>query len=203
MVMPIEIQPTTQHTYRQAAQVLSRAFVYEPVSVAVYHDFSVERRIKALMVDFTAEVMECVRRGSPVQANAGNKILGAAVIYPPGAYPLPAFVQWRLLLKSIWGNGFYDIGGWIKWLNEVDKMHPSEPHYYLEYIGVEPEYQGMGVGSAILKHLCDRADAEGSGCYLENANPVNTVYYQRFGFQVTHEKAIIGLPTWFMWRPAR
>jgi GNAT superfamily N-acetyltransferase len=105
-----------------------------------------------------------------------------------------------LLLKSIWGNGFYDISGWMQWLYEVDKLHPSKPHYYLEYIGVEPEYQRKGVGSAILQHLCETADKKQVGCYLENANPINTPYYQRFGFQITHQKEIIGIPTWFMWR---
>jgi hypothetical protein len=41
------------------------------------------------------------------------------------------------------------------------------------------------------------------GCYLENANPRNTSFYQRFGFQIVSEKEIIGLPAWFMWRPAQ
>jgi ribosomal protein S18 acetylase RimI-like enzyme len=202
MVMPVEIRPTTRHTYLKAAQVLSRAFVDDPVTVAVYNNISADRRIKALVVDFTAEELECIRRGCPVQANNGSKTLGAAVIYPPGAYPLPVLDQWVLLLKSIWGNGFYDIASWMMWLNEVDKLHPAEPHYYLEYIGVEPECQGMGVGSAILQHLCDSADAQDVGCYLENANPINTALYQRYGFQIMHKKEIIGIPTWFMWRPA-
>jgi GNAT superfamily N-acetyltransferase len=201
LVMPIEIRPITRQSYRRAAQVLSRAFVDDPVTVAVYSKFSVERRIRALVVDFTAELLESVRRGCPIQANDSEGTLGAAVIYPPGAYPLPKFDQWLLLLKSVWGNGFYDIGGWMKWLKEVDKLHPTEPHYYLEYIGVEPDYQGKGVGSVLLKYLCDKADDEGVGCYLENANPINTGYYLRFGFQIINEKDVIGIPTWFMWRP--
>jgi GNAT superfamily N-acetyltransferase len=203
LVKPIEIRPITRQTYRQVALVLSRAFVDDLVTEAMYKNFTADRRIKALMVDFTAEVLECVRRGFPVQANDGEKILGAAVIYPPEAYPLPVLDQWLLLLKSIWGNGFYDIPAWIKWLNEVDKQHPTEPHYYLEYIGVEPEYQGQGVGSAILQHLCDTADSEGVGCYLENTNPTNIPVYEHFRFQIIHEKEIIGIPTWFMWRPVR
>jgi ribosomal protein S18 acetylase RimI-like enzyme len=203
LVVPVEIRPTTQQTYHQAAQVLSQAFVDDPVSVAVYKNFSKNRRIKALKVDFTVELLVCIRRGCPIQANEGDKTLGAAVIYPPGRYPLPVSDDWLLLLKSIWGNGFYDIGSWMKWLKEVGKLHPTEPHYYLEYIGVEPEYQSRGIGSVILQHLCDEVDAKGVGCYLENANPINTAFYQRFGFQIIHEKEIIGLPTWFMWRPPR
>jgi ribosomal protein S18 acetylase RimI-like enzyme len=106
-----------------------------------------------------------------------------------------------ILFKSILGNGWYDIRGYIEWLNEVDKVHPDKAHFYLEYLGVEPECQGKGFGSSILQHLSAKADEQGVGCYLENANPRNLAFYQRFGFQVIHEKEIIGIPSWFMWRP--
>jgi ribosomal protein S18 acetylase RimI-like enzyme len=199
--MQKEVLPTTRQSYRQAAQVLGRAFVDDPVSVAVYRNFSPDRRVRALTVDFTAEVLLCVRKGYPLQVNGDGKVNAAAVVYPPGAYPLPVSDQWMLLIKSILGNGFYDIRGWMQWLEEVDKIHPNEPHYYLEYLGVEPELQGKGLGSTILQQLVSKADEERVGCYLENANPRNTSFYQRFGFQIITEKEIIGIPSWFMWRP--
>jgi hypothetical protein len=40
------------------------------------------------------------------------------------------------------------------------------------------------------------------GCYLENSNPRNLPFYERFGFQAGEQKEIIGLPAWLMWRPA-
>jgi ribosomal protein S18 acetylase RimI-like enzyme len=133
--------------------------------------------------------------------NSDGKVVAAAVIYPPGAYPLPASDQWILMIKSIIGNGMYDISSWLKWLKEVDKNHPTEAHYYLEYLGVEPGYQGLGFGSSILKHLGTKADEAGVGCYLENANPRNISFYLRCGFLIVGELEIIGIPTWFMWRP--
>ncbi len=196
----MQVQVTTRLSYREAAHVLSRAFIDDPVSVVVYRGFSAGKRVRALNVDFSAELLVCLRRGWPVQVNDGDTTLGAAVIYPPGAYPLPVSTQWWLLIKSMIGNGFYDIRLWMKWLGEVEKHHPSEGHYYLEYIGVEPAKQGRGVGSAILRHLTDAADKEKVGCYLENANPYNLPVYQRHGFQVVDEQEIIGVKTWFMWR---
>jgi hypothetical protein len=132
--------PTTIQSYRQAAQVLGRAFVEDPVSVALYRNYSSERRIRALTTDFTAEVLLCVRKGSPIQVNEDGNLLAAAVIYPPGTYPLSTWDQSMLLIKSILGNGLYDIRSWIKWLDEVDKNHPTKAHYYLEYLGVELGY---------------------------------------------------------------
>jgi hypothetical protein len=102
--------------------------VDDPVSVAVYRNFSPEKRVRALTVDFLAEVRLCVRKGYPLQVNGDGKVTAAAVIYPPGAYPLTVSDQWMLLIRSIVGNGFYDIRGWSKWLEEVEKVHPKEPH---------------------------------------------------------------------------
>jgi GNAT superfamily N-acetyltransferase len=197
------VHPITTQTFRQAAQVLGKAFEDEPVSVAIYQGFTPDKRVRALTVDFSAELLVCIRKGYPLYINEDGSMVAAAVIYPPDAYPLPVIDQWLILLKSILGNGLYDVRGWLNWLNEVDKNHPTEPHYYLEYLGVEPGYQGKGFGSSILKHLISKADEVGVGCYLENANPRNIPFYQRSGFQVIREMEIIGIPTWFMWRPPR
>jgi ribosomal protein S18 acetylase RimI-like enzyme len=193
--------PITSLSSSQAAEVLGRAFVDDPVSVAVYQNFSAERRERALFNDFTEEIPLCIRKGNPIQVNQGGKVVAAAVIYPPGAYPLPAYDSWKLLLKSILMNGLYNIRSWIKWLNQVDKYHPTEAHYYLEYLGVDPVHQGKGFGSLLLKTMTLRADEVGVGCYLENANPRNISFYQKSGFQIIREMEIIGLPAWFMWRP--
>jgi ribosomal protein S18 acetylase RimI-like enzyme len=196
-----EVQLVTRQSYRQAAQVLGRAFEDEPVSVAVYKNFSPARRIRALTVDFTAEIALCLRKGYPLQTAVDGKVIAVAVIYPPGTYPVSNLDQWKLLIQSIIGNGFYNIKGWLQWLKEVDHTHPKAPHFYLEYLGVDPEYQGKAYGSSMLQHLVNKADEEQVGVYLENANPRNNPFYQRFGFEVITEKEIIGIPSWFMWRP--
>jgi ribosomal protein S18 acetylase RimI-like enzyme len=198
--MQIEVLLTTRQSYRQAAQVLGRAFANEPVSVAVLKKFSEEGRIRALTNDFSDELLLCIQKGYPIQVNEDGRVIAAAVIYPPGTYPLPGTSQWLLLLKSFVKNGFYDIRDWMRWLDEVDKIHPQKPHYYLEYIGVEPIFQGKSIGSAIMQNLISKADGESVGCYLENAYPRNLAFYQRFGFQVIDEKEILGVPSWFMWR---
>jgi GNAT superfamily N-acetyltransferase len=198
----MKILSITQQDYHQAAQLLSRAFVDDPVSVAIYRNFPATKRIHALEVDFSAELRLCLRRGYPIQANENGRMVAVAVIYPPGCYPFPLLDQWMLLVKSILGNGWYDVRAWMKWLDEVDRQHPKITHYYLEYIGVTPQDQGKGYGTGILKYLSTQADARRMGCYLENANPRNLPFYQQAGFQVIAERQIIGLPTWFMWRPS-
>lgn len=66
---------------------------------------------------------------------------------------------------------------------EMDRNHPAEPHWYLPLIGVDPLWQGQGLGSALLRHMTERLDREGQIAYLESSNPVNLPLYRRFGFK--------------------
>ncbi len=89
----------------------------------------------------------------------------------------------------------------MKLLTALEKDHPKEPHYYLELLGVDPPWQGLGFGSRLMQQLTAWADADGVGCYLETAKPRNVPFYQRCGFQITKEIDVIGVHIWLMWRP--
>jgi ribosomal protein S18 acetylase RimI-like enzyme len=62
--------------------------------------------------------------------------------------------------------------------------HPSTAHWHLSLLGVEPQEQGKGYGSALLHHALARCDAEGALAYLESSNEQNIPLYQRHGFEV-------------------
>jgi ribosomal protein S18 acetylase RimI-like enzyme len=67
---------------------------------------------------------------------------------------------------------------------QMEKCHPSEPHWHLTLIGVDPLLQGQGFGSTLLKQGLDRCDREHSPAYLESTNPRNVPLYERHGFKV-------------------
>jgi GNAT superfamily N-acetyltransferase len=70
-------------------------------------------------------------------------------------------------------------------LKEMDKYHPhDEPLWYLPVIGVDPTYQGRGIGAALLKHALRLCDDQGTPAYLESSNPANISLYERHGFTV-------------------
>jgi ribosomal protein S18 acetylase RimI-like enzyme len=69
-------------------------------------------------------------------------------------------------------------------LERMGAFHPSEPHWYLPMIGVDPTEQGRGYGSALLRRGLARCDAERLPAYLESTNPRNVPLYERFGFKV-------------------
>ena len=83
-------------------------------------------------------------------------------------------------------------------------MHPHAPHWYLPWIGVRPEAQGMGLGAQLLSLGLARADAEGMPAYLEATNRRNAALYARHGFEPIGVVEAPGYPEIIpMWRPAR
>ncbi len=88
----------------------------------------------------------------------------------------------------------------------ADKHHPKDkPHFYLMTIGVDPRFQGQGLGSAILDATLASIDAKGLPTYLESSNEKNVPLYKRHGYVVTSEfrPAADAPPLWGMWREAK
>jgi len=66
---------------------------------------------------------------------------------------------------------------------EMGRVHPHEPHWYLPLIGVEPDCQGQGLGSALIRPVLDRCDAAGLPAYLEATSARSRTLYERLGFE--------------------
>ena len=106
--------------------------------------------------------------------------MGAALWLPPDVHPDEnALVE--LLKRSIPEENQAEI---FAFMEEMDSSHPSEPHWYLPMIGVDPAQQGNGYGSALLKHSLGRCDAEGKLAYLEASSPKSVPLYRRHGFDL-------------------
>ena len=90
-------------------------------------------------------------------------------------------------------------------LGTMEKVHPREPHYYLEAIGTRQAAQGKGVGSAVMSVMLERCDREGIPAYLESSNPRNIPLYARHGFEVRDPVPLpAGAPVLTpMWRDPR
>ncbi len=80
------------------------------------------------------------------------------------------------------------------------KLDPKQPHWHFGPFGVLQERQRQGIGSQLLTYFCEHVDRLGAAAYLETDKPGNVRLYQRFGFEVTSEAPVLGVPNWFMWR---
>lgn len=76
--------------------------------------------------------------------------------------------------------------------------------WYLQFIGVRPDAQGIGLGGEVIRAGLDLARAAGKPVYVEVMNPANLGYYLHAGFETIDEFDIpeAGPHVWGMiWRP--
>ena len=81
------------------------------------------------------------------------------------------------------GHGWAVWGAMFSMFEQMDALHPQEPHWHLPLIGVDPAHQGKGIGSALLSHILDVCDAQNVSAYLEATSPQNVPLYERHGFE--------------------
>ena len=83
----------------------------------------------------------------------------------------------------------------------IDEHHPEGSYYFLQFMGVEPEQQGRGIGSAVMRPILERCDREGARAYLDATSERNKRLYERHGFKAEGPYAPEGGPPLFpMWR---
>ncbi|MEU6840649.1 GNAT family N-acetyltransferase [Streptomyces sp. NPDC046716] len=85
----------------------------------------------------------------------------------------------------------------------LDGAHPQgRAHTYLWMIGVAPERQGEGLGTALMAPVLDRCDREGRPAYLEASSARSRVLYERLGFTTMDRPIRLpdGPTMWPMWR---
>lgn len=108
---------------------------------------------------------------------------GAALWLPPDVYPDEEAVG-ALLQRTVSEQDQEEV---FAVLEQMGSYHPSEPHWFLPFIGVDPAHQRRGYGSALLKHTLMQCDRENKLAYLDSTNPVNIPFYKRHGFELLGE----------------
>lgn len=148
---------------------------------------------------FEAEARSQLRGHGEVLVD--DQVRGAAIWAPPGrwkgtlveglALAIPSARLFRSRMRIAMAN-----------LSLMEHKHPTDPeHWYLAVLGTDPAHQGAGVGSALIRAVTDRCDAQGLGAYLESSKEANVPYYARHGFEVREQvRAGDGPSMWTMWR---
>ena len=85
---------------------------------------------------------------------------------------------------------------WATWAQH----DPPEEHWHIGPDGVEPGFQGRGIGGQIMRQLCDNFDEAGRIAWLETDKDMNVRFYEAVGFEVVERTSILDVPTWFMRR---
>ncbi len=191
-------------SYPLARTALARAFF--DYNLMVYAAPRASRRAVGVDALYAAILFDCFRYG---EVYVTHKVVGAACWLPPEV-SIPSLVRQirsGMLQLPLWFGL-----RWFRRLVAYDNMarrlhhdHAREPHWYLAAIGVEPEHQGQGVGSALMQPILARADQVGMPSYLETHQETNVRLYQRHGFEICEQAQVPGhpMPIWAMLRKAR
>lgn len=118
-----------------------------------------------------------------------DDVAGAALWLPPGHRPslldnlrllpdLARLTGWRRLRL---------VADALEVLERRRRAHVPDPHFYLSVLGVEPERQGTGIGTALMGPVLERCDRDRLPAYLETAAARNVLLYERVGFEVVEE----------------
>ena len=181
-----------------AAAALARAFHGDPLQTHVFPD--ADERARRSPAHFEALLRYGLKFGEVF--TTANETAGAAVWLPPDG--------WEVTPERAAGSGLDRLGDLIgqapatRFLEAIGFIEPfhhrdmSDPHWYTMVVGVDPLFQGRGIGRALLAPILSRADAEAMPCYLETAQPRNVAFYQHLGFRVVVNavEPTSGLPMW-------
>src|SRR5262245_45949179 len=171
---PTVIDATTQDRERVISAIVL-AFADDPVARWAWPD---AHTYLTYFTDFTN-----VFGGKAFEHGTAHSVAefsGGALWLPPGVQPDEKALV-ALMERSIDPKRLQVV---FTMLEKMGRYHPTEPHWYLPLIGVEPAKQGHGYGSALLRHALEHIDREGRTAYLESTNPANIPLYQRHGFEV-------------------
>lgn len=124
---------------------------------------------------------------------------GAALWFPPGGGPDANIVRARLAADLPARRFAFASDG----LEILGRLRPARQHWYIPWLGVVPEAQGAGIGSALLAAGLARADRDGIPAYAEATTRRGAALYARHGFETWAHMTLPGCPEVIaMLRPA-
>lgn len=187
-----DVRPAVPADVSTAVETLGRAFAdYEftrYVLAADEHGKRVRRFQELCLVHVGMEY------GRVWVADGGRAV---AVWTTPDRDPAPAFAEIGAELGQLAGDRAEAFAATDRVL---EPHRPTEPAWFLATVGVDPRFQGSGLGAAVIRPGVEAASRAGCPAFLETSNERNVAFYERLGFVVT---AAVDLPddgprTWCM-----
>jgi GNAT superfamily N-acetyltransferase len=195
----IEVGDTRPRETAEAVAVAARAMCTSPMAFAVLGE-NPDRRYRHTH-RFFSRLYRLAAHQRPLVARLDGRIVASTNDLVGGACRArPVDIVRTLPALAI--TGPRAAVRTARWFNDWEHRDPDRPHAHFGPFGVEPELQGNGIGSLVLREYTRRLDEAGEHSYLETEKPENVALYSRFGFEVIEEARVLDVPNWFMWREA-
>jgi ribosomal protein S18 acetylase RimI-like enzyme len=194
----VEVRRAEIEDHRALTAMLGRAFDDDPVTRWVFPGQRARARYGAAFFRWSLWRLE-----DQQMMWTTDDLAGAAIWALPDRWQVTLRQLPRLVLWTAAGIGWR--GPRVGWgFTNIERHHPHDSHLYLAVLGVEPDRQGSGIGSALLQPGLELCDREGLSAYLETSKERNIAFYSRHGFHMTGELRLPnGPPVWLMRRDPR
>jgi GNAT superfamily N-acetyltransferase len=182
------LRPATAENVGRLKAVMAEAFFEDPIFGWLMPEDS--KRLGRLRRYFAIELRHVALARGRVWTN--SNLTGAAMSLPPGAWRTPP--QITLLEGSAFGLHIGRVarfGAAMEW-RHMRQMR--ERHYYIRDVGVLPDMQGQGLGSALMRPTLERCDRQGLPAYIEASSERSAALYERLGFQLIRELRVGSSP---------
>ena len=187
---------------KPASLVLSRAFLNDPVICWQIPDFNT--RVKKLHYFWQITLRIGIKYGEVYSTSENFE--GIAIWRPPKNVNISywKFVQsGGVKIPFKFGVETTKKMSYIQAVNDsIRNIYMKVPYWYFGPIGVDPEYQGQGFASELIKPMLNRIDKENLPIYLETNIERNIAIYDHFGFRILEEIIIpdTSIVSWSMIR---
>lgn len=195
------IRPLVAADVEAAAALAARAFHDDPLFATLHPDAAARDR------EFAIEHAAYIRRiylpvGIPEAAEVDGRLAGLALWLPPSSLDGLRWRELACLPALVRAVGLRRTRYIMREYAAFDRAFPtSGTFHYLGLLAADPDAQGRGVGSALLRAGLERADADGTDAYLETGNEANVGFYECHGFEVVGRIELPTAPThWAMRR---
>ncbi|NVM35526.1 MAG: GNAT family N-acetyltransferase [Candidatus Lokiarchaeota archaeon] len=178
-----------------AAKLLARAFENNPVCIAFFPDPT--KRVKQNYHLMKNSIRYCMRFGEVYTTSP--KLEGIALWQLEDSReeqqdkPISLSINWfNFVLAVALGKSLEKVRSVYDYVYKTHFTLVPSRHWYFFVIGVDPNFQGKGFASSLIKPMLARIDKEQLRCYLDTNNEKNVGLYQHFGFKVLKKYQIPG-----------
>jgi ribosomal protein S18 acetylase RimI-like enzyme len=195
------IRPASRDDIPQVAVTLARAFHYGPFADWFMPNDHDRRMLYPSMFRLIAD--HALSHGGHIDVISSShhpdSITGATIWHKRITPPADDLTFDGQMAKEL---GAY-ADRWTLVATSLEARHPTEPHWYLAYIGVNPNLQRMGLGGELLHHGHTRVDRDGLPAYLEANSPDVRPLYVAHGYTAGAPLLVAqrAVPVWPMTRP--
>ncbi|MHA1943205.1 MAG: GNAT family N-acetyltransferase [Candidatus Thorarchaeota archaeon] len=193
----------SDYSFEKAVDVLIRAFWDDPLNVYLFPDETKRKRFLPAFFEFR------LKQGKLCGEvyTTSDEVEGVAIWK---YYQKIDTTLWRIIrlggLKMMRRSGLSLTRRMMKINDFVSKRrneYATPPYMHLGPIAVDPEKQGKGYGSKLIRPMLTHLDEMKWHCYLEAQSESNVSLYEHFGFVVLNKGVVpdTEIPHWDMMRP--